>query len=75
MTVEERIGAADRRRMDGNALFKEEKLDEAMQQYEMVIPGCYSHIVVETVSFLLHCKFQSVNPFLSPALGHSIHGR
>ena len=36
MTVEERIGAADRRRMDGNAFFKEEKLEEAMQQYEMV---------------------------------------
>lgn len=37
MTVEERIGAADRRKMDGNALFKEEKLEEAMQQYEMAI--------------------------------------
>lgn len=37
MTVEERIGAADRRRMDGNAFFKEEKLEEAMQQYEMAI--------------------------------------
>lgn len=36
MTVEERISAADRRKMDGNALFKEEKLEEAMQQYEMV---------------------------------------
>ncbi|KAL8170642.1 hypothetical protein V2J09_022446 [Rumex salicifolius] len=36
MTVEERIGAADRRRMNGNALFKEEKLEEALQQYEMV---------------------------------------
>ena len=38
MTVEERIGAADRRKMDGNALYKEEKLEEAMQQYEMVTP-------------------------------------
>lgn len=37
MTVEERIGAADRRKMEGNALFKEEKLEEAMQQYEMAI--------------------------------------
>ncbi|XP_047337689.1 peptidyl-prolyl cis-trans isomerase FKBP42 [Impatiens glandulifera] len=37
MTVEERIGAADRRRMDGNALFKEDKLEEAMLQYEMAI--------------------------------------
>ncbi|KAL2491594.1 Peptidyl-prolyl cis-trans isomerase FKBP42 [Abeliophyllum distichum] len=37
MTVEERIGAADRRKMDGNSLFKEEKLEEAMQQYEMAI--------------------------------------
>ncbi|KAK0574013.1 hypothetical protein LWI29_016988 [Acer saccharum] len=37
MTVEERIGAADRRKMDGNAFFKEEKLEEAIQQYEMAI--------------------------------------
>ncbi|KAG2671661.1 hypothetical protein I3760_13G006600 [Carya illinoinensis] len=37
MTVEERIVSADRRKMDGNALFKEEKLEEAMQQYEMAI--------------------------------------
>ncbi|KAM1443382.1 hypothetical protein ACFX2I_039667 [Malus domestica] len=37
MTVEEGIGAADRRKMDGNALFKEEKLEEAMQLYEMAI--------------------------------------
>ncbi|XP_054811186.1 peptidyl-prolyl cis-trans isomerase FKBP42 isoform X2 [Prosopis cineraria] len=37
MTVEERIGVADRRKMDGNALFKEDKLEEAMQQYEMAI--------------------------------------
>lgn len=36
MTVEERISAADRRKMDGNELFKEEKLEDAMQQYEMV---------------------------------------
>ncbi|KAL8214065.1 hypothetical protein R6Q57_003514 [Mikania cordata] len=37
MTVEERISAADRRRMDGNNLFKEDKLEEAVQQYEMAI--------------------------------------
>ncbi|KAB5541020.1 hypothetical protein DKX38_013994 [Salix brachista] len=37
MTVEERISAADRRKMDGNSLFKEEILEEAMQQYEMAI--------------------------------------
>ncbi|XP_044491876.1 peptidyl-prolyl cis-trans isomerase FKBP42-like isoform X1 [Mangifera indica] len=37
LTVEERIGAADRRKMDGNALYKEEKWEEAMQQYEMAI--------------------------------------
>lgn len=37
MTVEERIGAADRRKMDGNVFFKEDKLEEAMQQYEMAI--------------------------------------
>ncbi|KAL9662792.1 hypothetical protein QQ045_027626 [Rhodiola kirilowii] len=34
--IEERIGAADRRKMDGNALFKEEKLEEAMSQCEML---------------------------------------
>ncbi|PIA48443.1 hypothetical protein AQUCO_01400794v1 [Aquilegia coerulea] len=37
MTVEERIGAGDRRKMEGNVLFKDEKLEEAMQQYEMAI--------------------------------------
>ncbi|CAN6567286.1 unnamed protein product [Malus baccata var. baccata] len=37
MTVEERIGAADRIKIDGNGLFKEEKLEEAMQRYEMAI--------------------------------------
>ncbi|KAJ4969799.1 hypothetical protein NE237_002898 [Protea cynaroides] len=37
MTVEERIGAADRRKMEGNVFFKDEKLEEAMQQYEMAI--------------------------------------
>lgn len=36
MTVEERIEAADRRKIQGNELFKDEKLEEAMQQYEMV---------------------------------------
>ncbi|XP_038971752.1 peptidyl-prolyl cis-trans isomerase FKBP42-like isoform X4 [Phoenix dactylifera] len=37
MTVEERIQAADGRKMEGNSYFKEEKLQEAMQQYEMAI--------------------------------------
>ncbi|XP_039131309.1 peptidyl-prolyl cis-trans isomerase FKBP42 isoform X2 [Dioscorea cayenensis subsp. rotundata] len=37
MTVEERIEAADRRKLEGNAYFKDEKLEEAMQQYEMAI--------------------------------------
>ncbi|KAF3772151.1 Peptidyl-prolyl cis-trans isomerase [Nymphaea thermarum] len=37
MTVEERIAAADRRRMQGNDIFKEGKLEEAIQQYEMAI--------------------------------------
>jgi hypothetical protein len=41
MTVEERIGAADGRKMDGNALFQENKLEEAMQQYEMVTHLCF----------------------------------
>ncbi|XP_058110470.1 peptidyl-prolyl cis-trans isomerase FKBP42 isoform X1 [Magnolia sinica] len=37
MTVEERIEAADRRKAEGNAYFKDEKLEEAMQQYEMAV--------------------------------------
>jgi hypothetical protein len=41
MTVEERIGAADRRKMDGNVLFQENELEEAMQQYEMVTHSCF----------------------------------
>ena len=36
MTVEERIEAADRRKLEGNDYFKEKKFVEAMQQYEMV---------------------------------------
>lgn len=36
MMVEERIEAADRRRVDGNEFFKENKFEEAIQQYEMV---------------------------------------
>lgn len=55
MTVEERIGAADRRRMDGNALFKEEKLDEAMQQYEMVILlKHYLFSLIISLNMLIH---------------------
>ncbi|CAD6265222.1 unnamed protein product [Miscanthus lutarioriparius] len=37
MTVEERIAAADRRKIEGNEYFKKKKLEEAMQQYEMAI--------------------------------------
>ena len=37
MTVEERIDAADRRRAEGNKLFKDEKVEAALQQYEMVL--------------------------------------
>ncbi|KAJ7519882.1 hypothetical protein O6H91_20G059300 [Diphasiastrum complanatum] len=37
MTVEERIEAADRRKVDGNEAFKEDKLEVAMQQYEMAL--------------------------------------
>lgn len=44
MTVEERIEAADRRKKEGNALFAEEKLPEAMQQYEMVLNAIFTLI-------------------------------
>ncbi|THU49792.1 hypothetical protein C4D60_Mb06t13260 [Musa balbisiana] len=37
MTVEERIEAAERRKVEGNDYFKEKKVEEAMQQYEMAI--------------------------------------
>ncbi|KAH7279338.1 hypothetical protein KP509_37G015300 [Ceratopteris richardii] len=37
MTVEERINAADRRRAEGNQLFKDDKIEAAMQQYEMAL--------------------------------------
>ncbi|BBN16786.1 hypothetical protein MPTK1_7g09270 [Marchantia polymorpha subsp. ruderalis] len=37
MMVEERIEAADRRRVDGNEFFKENKFEEAIQQYEMAL--------------------------------------
>jgi len=56
MTAEERIGAADRRKMDGNSLFKEEKLEEAMRQYEMVHLyelNSLSRIAVFVVLFLI----------------------
>lgn len=59
MTVEERIGAADRRKMDGNALFKEEKLEEAMQQYSMVTQF-FSLIVSISHHFLLALDFVQI---------------
>ncbi|AEE76533.1 Peptidyl-prolyl cis-trans isomerase FKBP42 [Arabidopsis thaliana] len=55
MTVEERIGAADRRKMDGNSLFKEEKLEEAMQQYEMAIA-----YMGDDFMFQLYGKYQDM---------------
>lgn len=67
MTVEERISAADRRKMDGNALFKEDKLAEAIQQYEMVTPtlcGC-----------LLVTSFIGSQTYHFSVSGNSIYGR
>lgn len=55
MTVEERISAADRRRMDGNNLFKEERLEEAMQQYEMAIA-----YMGDDFMFQLYGKYQDM---------------
>ncbi|KAH0870618.1 hypothetical protein HID58_077640 [Brassica napus] len=55
MTVEERIGAADRRKMDGNNLFKEDKLEEAMQQYEMAIA-----YMGDDFMFQLYGKYQDM---------------
>lgn len=60
MTVEERIGAADRRKMDGNALFKEEKLEEAMQQYAMVTNLCSFNFTLFFFFFLNHSLLELV---------------
>lgn len=54
MTVEERIEAADRRKIEGNEYFKEKKFEEAMQQYEMV--SCL------LMSFFSYCKMLNHNP-------------
>lgn len=70
MTVEERIGAADRRKMDGNALFKEEKLEEAMQQYEMVTT---SNLLLLDLFLLLLLLQEMTEVFL--LLGYSVYGR
>ena len=50
MVVEERIEAADRRKVDGNELFKEGRIAEAMQQYEMVSTQFF--LVLEFLLFL-----------------------
>lgn len=57
MTVEERIAAADRRRMQGNDLFKEDKLEEAIQQYEMVTIGFLVLIYVLHISVGMYNNF------------------
>ena len=51
MTVEERIAAADRRKIEGNEYFKKKKLEEAMQQYEMV-SGIYTLDMIKVISIL-----------------------
>lgn len=62
MTVEERIGAADRRKMDGNALFKEDKLEEAMQQYEMVAHLCsFCYLCIASYCSLVHLCSCAIN--------------
>eukprot|EP00271_Cylindrocystis_brebissonii_P016983 TRINITY_DN4234_c0_g1_i1.p1 TRINITY_DN4234_c0_g1~~TRINITY_DN4234_c0_g1_i1.p1 ORF type:complete len:206 (-),score=54.85 TRINITY_DN4234_c0_g1_i1:358-975(-) len=37
MTVEERIAAAEQHKEEGNALFKADKIEEAIRQYEMAL--------------------------------------
>ena len=79
MTVEERIGAADRRKMDGNALFKEEKLEEAMQQYEMVthlVPSiyCFFAWVHVYVYIYIYICFLSKFWWFFLTSGHRIYG-
>lgn len=68
MTVEERIAAADRRKIEGNAYFKEKKLEEAMQQYEMVSSMLY---------FGHYCSYQHIliSVDLFSSTGDCIHGR
>ncbi|CAF1701934.1 unnamed protein product [Brassica oleracea var. botrytis] len=45
----------DRRKMDGNNLFKEDKLEEAMQQYEMAIA-----YMGDDFMFQLYGKYQDM---------------
>lgn len=40
MTFEERMEAAERRRQDGNALFREERFEEALGKYRCVGGAC-----------------------------------
>jgi hypothetical protein len=80
MTVEERIGAADRRKMDGNVLFQENKLEEAMQQYEMVTHSCFLFsflfLIYENFFLLYMSILGLINCLLSWFLsGHSLYGR
>lgn len=73
MTVEERIGSADRRKMEGNILFKEEKLEEAMQQYEMV--AGLEMISLNFRSFYIHSMCRELRLYSFISSGHSVHGR
>lgn len=76
MTVEERISAADRRKMDGNDLFKVDQLEEAMQQYEMVQANNLLYVLfTTTISKPLILEFLiSFSSAVSNASGNSIYG-
>lgn len=70
MTVEERIAAADRRKIEGNGYFKEQKFEEAMQQYEMVSGKLYfAHDYTSSYQHIL------ISVELFPFTGDCIHGR
>ena len=62
MTVEERIEAADRRKLEGNDYFKEKKFEEAMQQYEMVsdllyLQMCFIFCLLEVLQMMVFYCF------------------
>lgn len=64
MTVEERIEAADRRKAEGNAYFKEEKLEEAIQQYEMVTDVLFLWLLcLEIMWFTTYSSYMSGSDF------------
>ena len=65
MIVEERIDAAEQRKMDGNALLQEEKLEEAMQRCK-IIAYLFLFCASTYCSMKISLFFLDLNIFLVP---------